>query len=513
MKPSEFRSLADVVEYQARLRPASVALVDEDEVSYAQLSTRVDSVASALLAGGVTTGSRVAIMSKNSARFFECLFGVLRAGAVCAPLNWRLSEVEILTILQDFRPSVVLYEDEFAEVMRASMEEYAAAYVALEDAAFRTWLGAAVPVELPATADLADTAVVMYTSGTTGRPKGVMLPHASFAKYCVEGPEVPHWWAMGPEDVSAVAMPTFHAGGLEAALRSIFSGGKAIIMREFTPGLLLDVIETHRPSVVSLVPTALQMTLRQPRADLVDFRCIRTFFYGASPIAADLLVDGLERMDCNFVQCYGMTETNSTVVALPPEDHDERLGERMRSAGRPIANVELRVVDSEGNDTRPHEVGEILIHTAYCMTGYWERPDETAAAIDAEGWLHTGDAGYLDQDGYLYIHDRVKDMIVSGGENVYPAEVESVMFGHPDLAEVAVVGAPDPVWGEAVNAFVVLEPGAVFDEQKVIAWTRRRLAGYKTPKRVMAVDSLPKNAAGKMLKHMLRQTADDPTAV
>jgi long-chain acyl-CoA synthetase len=255
-----------------------------------------------------------------------------------------------------------------------------------------------------------------------------------------------------------------------------------------------------------MVPAAMQIVVRHPRAREVDYSRIKYILYGASPIPLDLLRECMEVFGCGFVQMYGMTETTGTIVALPPEDHDPAGNPRMRSAGKPLPGVEVVILDDAGNRLKPGEVGEIATRSMANMAGYWNLPDATAKTIDAEGWLRTGDAGYMDEDGYVYIHDRVKDMIISGGENIYPAEVENAIFGHPDVADVAVIGVPDAKWGEAVKAIVVKKPGRAPTAENIIAFARERIAAYKAPKSVDFIDALPRNPSGKILRRELRET-------
>jgi acyl-CoA synthetase (AMP-forming)/AMP-acid ligase II len=251
------------------------------------------------------------------------------------------------------------------------------------------------------------------------------------------------------------------------------------------------------------VPAAMQFVVRQKRARHVDFSRLKYMFYGASPIPAALLKECIEVFKCGFVQMYGMTETTGTIVALPPEDHVEGL-DRMRSAGKALPGIELAILDADGKRSPPGEVGEIATRSGSNMVGYWNLPEATAKTLDSDGWLRTGDAGYMDKDGYLYIHDRIKDMIISGGENIYPAEVESAICDHPDVAEAAVIGIPDDKWGEAVKAIVVMKPGKSASATDIINFTRERIAGFKTPKSVDFLEALPRNPSGKILRRNLR---------
>jgi len=282
-------------------------------------------------------------------------------------------------------------------------------------------------------------------------------------------------------------------------------GAKSIVVRDFDPGHILDLIEREKINKLFLVPAALQALVMHPRAREIDYSHVKYISYGASPIPLALLRECVEVFGCGFVQMYGMTETTGTIVALPPEDHTMEENAKMRSAGKPLPGVEVMILDGEGKRLAAHEVGEIAIRSASNMKGYWNLPDATAATIDKDGWLRTGDAGYLDEDGYLYIHDRVKDMIISGGENVYPAEVENAIYGHPEVAEVAVIGVPSQRWGEEVKAVIVAKAGHTPREDDVIAWARERIAAFKAPKSIEIIDAFPRTATGKVLRRELKE--------
>jgi long-chain acyl-CoA synthetase len=285
----------------------------------------------------------------------------------------------------------------------------------------------------------------------------------------------------------------------------LFNGAKGVVAREFDPFKVLDFIEGDHISKMFMVPAALQIVVRQPRARQVDYSRLKYILYGASPIPLDLLRECMEVFGCGFCQQYGMTETCGTIVYLPPEDHDPAGTPRMRAAGLPMPGVEVKVMDEAGAAVATGAVGEVAIRSVSNMVGYWNLPDATAATVGADGWLRTGDAGYLDADGYLFIHDRVKDMIISGAENIYPAEVESAVYGHPAVAEVAVIGVPDDQWGEAVKAVVVLKPDMAATAEDIIAFARTRIAAFKAPKTVDFIDALPRNASGKILRRELRE--------
>jgi acyl-CoA synthetase (AMP-forming)/AMP-acid ligase II len=268
---------------------------------------------------------------------------------------------------------------------------------------------------------------------------------------------------------------------------------------------VFDQIVEHRISKLMMVPTAMQIAVRHPRARTTDFSFLQYIYYGGAPLPAALLAECVDVFRCGFVQMYGMTETSGTITALAPEDHDPAKGARMRSVGRPLAGVAIKIIDEAGAQVPVGTTGEIATRSVANMSGYFENPAATAETVDAQGWLRTGDAGSVDDEGFLYLHDRVKDMIISGGENIYPAEVENAIFGHPAVSEVAVIGVPDEKWGEVVKAVIVPVAGAPHDAASVIAWAAQRLARYKLPKSIDWVESLPRNHTGKVLRRELRQ--------
>jgi long-chain acyl-CoA synthetase len=319
--------------------------------------------------------------------------------------------------------------------------------------------------------------------------------------------DIARQWRFSPESVNLAMMPMFHIAGAGWSMVGLYHGCRTVVLRDVDPVRILQVIPQHRVTNAFMVPAVIQFLLMTPGVEDTDFSSLRTLVYGASPISERVLVDGMERFGCEFVQVYGLTETTGAITQLDGADHDpEDRPHLLRSCGRPYPWVEVRVVDpNDGTDKPVGEVGELWTRSRQNMAGYWANPQATAEAITPDGWFRTGDAGYLDADGYLYLHDRVKDMIVSGGENVYPAEVENVLMKHPDVADVAVIGVPDDRWGEAVKAIVVAAPGAQAGEEELIAFARESLAGYKLPKSVDFTDVLPRNPSGKLLKRELRE--------
>lgn len=478
--------------------------------SFAELEKKIDTIAAALDASGIGGGDHICYLGKNSAVFFFLLFAAARAGAVMVPIGWRLAPAEVKYIVGDTGARLLFHDRDHAGLAAdavAALSKSPERIGIEDDKDWTDWLARGAGEAPPPTADHPDRAFIqLYTSGTTGRPRGVMLSARNFYGMRVRCRDIGvDWDQWTQDDVALIAMPVSHVGGAGYGIMTLFHGATGLVMREFSPQGLLRSISDDRVSKFFIVPTALQMAIRDPLAAGTDFSRIRHILYGASPMPLPLLVEALAVIGAGMCQQYGMTETAGTVVALEPRDHDPEGNSRMRSAGRPLPGVDVKIVDTSGEIVPLGTIGEIMLRSDANMLGYWNLPDETAATIDTENWLRTGDAGYLDADGYVFICDRVKDMICSGGENVYAAEVESVLFGHPSVSEAAVIGVPHDKWGEAVKAIVVLRPGETLLADDLLAWTRQSLAGYKVPKSVDFVLALPKNPAGKVLKYVLRK--------
>lgn len=499
MLTPRFDHLSQVAAAQAALHPAKAALVCEGvTITYRHLSARVAQVANALLASGVGKGDRIAVVARNNAEFYEILLAVGSIGAVLVPVNWRLASPEIAWILDDCDARLVIAGHEFV----SCVDDRTTLTFEHNYASWRDVQSTSMP--LPGGGP-DDVAVQIYTSGTTGRPKGAMLSHrALLANRSLPVEQQPEWNRWTGDDVSLIVMPQFHIGGTGFGLQTLCAGATGLVHREFDAGAVLDAVSHDRLSKIFTVPSAIAILLAHPKARSTDYSRIRTMVYGASPIALDLLREAMAVFGCGFVQQYGMTEMCGTICALPPEDHDPEGNAKMRSAGKPLEGVEIRILGPNGECLAPGHVGEIAIRSVTAMTGYWNQPDASSAVFTADGFFRSGDAGTLDDEGYLTIVDRLKDMIVTGGENVYPAEVEAVLRRHPAVADVAVIGVPDEKWGEAVKAVVVPKAGRTLDHSELLAWARSHLAGYKLPKSVDQIAELPRNASGKVLHRELR---------
>jgi acyl-CoA synthetase (AMP-forming)/AMP-acid ligase II len=502
-------TLADIARHHARVRPDRIALTFEGRgTTFADLDRRASRVANGLRADGLEPGARIALLDKNSDAFFEILFGAAKAGMVLVAVNWRLAPPEVAYVVNDARAEILFVGRDFFRLVEKIRDELTTVQTVVAlDAEHASWEPYAAWRDRRPEADPGlpldpdDTAIQMYTSGTTGHPKGAELTHANLLALLPAATRELGTW--DDADVSLVAMPLFHIAGSGWALVGLYAGARNVVLREVAPAEILRAIPAERVTKALFVPAVMLFLLQTPGSETTDFASLRLIVYGASPIPLDLLRRALQVFRCDFAQVYGLTETTGAVTYLGPEEHQLEGAPRMRSCGRPLPTAEIRVVDPEGRDCPPGEVGEIVVRSRQVMKGYWRRPRETAGAI-RDGWFHSGDAGYFDEDGYLYVHDRLKDMIVSGGENVYPAEVESALFGHPAVADVAVIGVPDDRWGEAVMALVVRKPGTAVTAEALVAHARLHIAGYKVPKSVAFVDALPRNPTGKLLKRELR---------
>ncbi len=495
----------EFITHWARERPDRVAMREDDRVmSYADLEERTGRVASALLAAGLRKGDRIAWIGKNSDLYFTLFFGAARAGIVMAPIGWRLSPVEWAFIVGDTRAKIVFTGPGFDDAAGQLAGKFDHAPQIIGADAARAMIDGAERVTFdPSGPD--DAVLQLYTSGTTGNPKGAVLTNTNLFALRKNSADLDMPYTRWEDDEAVlVAMPCAHIGGTGLGIMALAAGLPGVILAEFNPDGVFDAVEHHGVTRFFIVPAALQMLLLHPRCASVDYGRLKYILYGAAPIPLDLLRQCIKMFGAQFIQAYGMTETTGTICMLPPEDHDPEGNKRMRSAGKPLPGVEIRILGPDGEEVPTGEVGEVVTRSSNNMQGYWNLPDATARTMTGEGWIHTGDAGYMDEDGYLYIHDRMKDMIISGGENVYPAEVESAIYGHPAVQEVAVIGIPDAKWGETVKAVVVAKPGMTVDAEDIIAWARERIAAFKAPRSVDVIEALPRNASGKILRKDLR---------
>lgn len=502
---TRLKTLADVPRFHAAASGAAVAISFEGRsTTYADLHEASSRVANGLRLMGVGPGDRVAVLDKNVDRFFEIWLGAAKCNAVIVPVNARLASPEVAYIVKDSSAKVLFVGEIFAplvEQVRGELQNLKAVIVINEH--YEAWRNGQDWSDAVTSGALDDVCMQLYTSGTTGHPKGVQLSNRNILSGMSD--TLAAWGHWSSHDVALVAMPLFHIAGCGVGMLSLVAGLRIVLVREFVPQHVISLIEEERITVSFMVPAMIKFILEDKGIADADLSSIRCIVYGASPIPLALLQSALSRLEAtSFIQIYGLTETTGGITVLSAEDHRCPDGAHMKSCGRPIAGVELRIEGADGNAVNLGEVGEILCRTIKNMKGYWNRDAETARTL-RDGWLRTGDAGYIDAAGYLFIHDRVKDMIVSGGENIYPAEVENAIFGHPAVADVAVIGVPDERWGEAVKAVIVLKPGQKEDSAEILKYARERIAGYKVPKSIDYAETLPRNSTGKILKRELRE--------
>ena len=494
--------------------PEGIATIDGDRRrSWREIGERVARLAGGLLELGVKRGDRVAVLMLNSDRYLELYLGIAWAGAVIVPTNIRWSHAEIEDSLRDCRASALVVDKAFAamgvELARAVSLELIYADDDAGPAEARDYekliaTSQPVPDAMSAREELAG---IFYTGGTTGRSKGVMLSHANIVSNAL------HMLSEGllPDGTIYLnAAPMFHLANGGAMFASLIGGGTNVIVRTFNPELVMTAIEKEKVTATLIVPTMIQMLVDHPLFQTADLSSLMRIMYGASPISEALLNRAMWGLPGTaFHQLYGMTELSPLATHLPWDQHTGEAAEkknRQRACGRAAIGCEVRIVGADRKPVAPGVVGEVAVRGQNVMMGYWERPEETANAV-VDGWMHTGDGGYMDEEGYVYLVDRVKDMIISGGENVYSMEVENVIAQHPAVSQCAVIGIPSERWGETVHAFVIPNAGSNINAAEIIAFCKERIAGYKCPRSVdVRTEPFPLSGAGKVLKRELRRT-------
>jgi fatty-acyl-CoA synthase len=505
--------LHDFLEYRARIQPEAVfATLGARSLDYAAADAEANRIANALAAAGLGPGDRAAILAKNCIEYVLFYYGASKAGVVPVPLNYRLAPPEWAWILNDARARLLVARGDLAHAVAALRRE-------VEGVERWVAVGAEVPGWEPWESFLAEKASTpprhraspgddlyqMYTSGTTGRPKGAVLSQGAVSA---------NLWQAGlqfggvPGERVLIVAPLYHAAAAITSFVTVQAGGSLFIQEDYDPAAVVRALSEERIALALLVPAMIQFCLLAvPDAAQREYPQLRLIVYGASAISDAVLRQAVETFRCDFLQAYGMTETTAVATNLLPADHRRALQEDPRlllSCGRPILGTQVRVVDEQDRDLPAGAIGQILIRGPQLMKGYWKRDEATRDALRG-GWMHTGDAGILDERGYLYIQDRVNDMIVSGGENVYPREIEEALHQHPAVADAAAIGVPDERWGEAVKAVVVLRQGGAANERELLDFCRARLAGFKCPRSVDFVQALPRNPSGKVLKRELRE--------
>jgi acyl-CoA synthetase (AMP-forming)/AMP-acid ligase II len=498
--------IAAVIEGWAAQRPDALAVSFEGvDRTWAQLLRRVHQLASALRASGIRPGHRIAVLDLNHPAAVELTLACAQIGAACAVVNFRLAPPEIVYVITDSRARLLFVGPECAAAVKELSDVERVIQIGGGGDEYEAWLDAHEPDPNHHASTPDDCFLQLYTSGTTGFPKGTMLTHRSMLAHSAN---VAADASLGPSDVLQVAMPLFHVGGMSYAMIALSCGATIKMLRTPDPVAVLDMLEHDGITHTFLVPALLAMMMRVPGVGDRTFPTLRGVYYGASPMPLPVLRACLAVFPGRMAQVYGMTEASGVVTSLQAADHnDPTVAHRLVSAGTPIRGVEIEIRDPlTGREVAIGEPGEVWVRTEQLMSGYWGKPDATAAAITADGWLRTGDGGHVDADGYVYVTDRIKDMIISGGENIYPAEIERVLAEHRCVGDCAVIGVPDERWGEVPKAVVVAAPGQTVDVDALLAYCREHLASFKCPKSVDVLDELPRNPTGKILKKDLRAT-------
>ncbi len=471
MADTEKLTFDELITHWAQEKPDQVALEqDGAALTFAELEDRSRRIVAMLAAHGVGKGDRIAWLGKNARHYFELFYSAARIGVVMVPIGWRLAAPEIAYILGDTGAKLVFIDEGFGELAAKACGELDTPPEIIDTPTAQREIAAA-PADAFDGAGPDDPVLQLYTSGTTGNPKGAVLTNANPFSLRQPAEAAAHPWSRWHADeATLICMPCAHIGGTGLGIMAIAAGIRGIVQSEFTPDGVLDGFEQGITRLF-IVPAALQMVVQHPRAKDTDMSAVKYVMYGAAPIPLDLLREAVQTIPgAGFLQCYGMTETTGTIAMLPPEDHALDGNQRMRSAGKAVPGAELKVVGEDGAELPRGEVGELICKSPSNMQGYWNLPDATRGALK-DGWMHTGDAAYMDEDGYVYIQDRIKDMIISGGENVYPAQVDSAIYGHPAVGEVAVIGVPADTWVEAVNACVLAKPASDVAAEDLITFT------------------------------------------
>jgi len=513
MNTTEFLTIATAI-----CPDKEVIVFEGKRLTYSQMDERVNRLGNALLGLGVQKGDRVAVLQVNCSQCVEVYFAVARIGAIFVPLNFRAKGNELTYMLNSSEANTLFVGERYVDLVNSIKPElpHLKNLIAIDGKAegmlyYEDILASASADEIFTEIDDQDTSILMYTAGTTGFPKGVMLSHNSFSVYVLENvsPADPE-----TEEKNVLTVPLYHVAGIQAMMAAVYGGRTLVMQRQFEPGEWMELVEKEKVGRAMMVPTMLKQLMEHPDFSKRDLSSMQVITYGAAPMPPEVIKRAVELFPgVSFINAFGQTETASTITTLGPEDHMitgsgeelEKKLKRLSSIGRPMSDVEMQVVDEEGKPLPPNEVGEIVARGPRVMSGYWKDEEKTEKTIDKDGWVHTGDMGYVDEDGYFFLAGRATDMIIRGGENISPEEVETVLSSYPKIDEVAVIGINDEEWGEVPMAVVVLKEAGSATPEEIMEYCRANLASFKRPRSVVFVDELPRNPMGKVLKRALRE--------
>lgn len=502
------------------IAPDMTAIVFEGKAfTYADLSERVNRLANALLHLDVKKGDMVAVLQVNCNEFIETYFAAAKVGAIFVPLNFRAKAEELSYMIANCEAKVLFVGERYVDMvnqMRSKLPQtkHFICYEGKKEdmLGYEDLLSSSSPEEVFTDIDDNDITILMYTAGTTGRPKGVPLTHNSFSTYVLDNVT-----PVDPDiaETNILTMPLYHVAGIQAIMAAVYGGRTLAIMRQFEVKEWMKTVQQEKANRAMLVPTMLKRVIDDPDFADYDLSSLKVITYGAAPMPFEVIKKAIEMFPgCMFINAFGQTETASTITTLGPEDHvltgtEEEKARKLKrlqsSIGRPMADVEIKIVDDQGKELPTGEVGEILAKGPRVMSGYWKDTEKTAKALTKDGWLHTGDKGYMDEEGYVYLAGRGDDMIIRGGENISPEEIENILYAHPKVDECAVIGVSDAEWGQEPKAIIALKKGQECDPEELMEFCRQKLASFKRPRYVCFIEELPKTSTGKILKRDLRQ--------
>ncbi len=513
MSTEKIMLVGDIPGRNAGFYPHKTAIIEgKTKLTFAQFKERVNRLGQAILGLGLVKGDRIAVLNHNCHQYIELYFALARIGVPVVPLNYRYNANELLYVLRDSGARSIIFGKEYLPAIENIKKENSPLehFICINDSLpgmknYEEIISEASANEPSVTVEEEDIAILGYTGGTTGKPKGVMTTHRNIITSCYNTAVER---ALTPNAIFLNVPPLFHAGGANSMFAFSFLGATNVILDSFNIEGLLKAIQDYKVTHLVFVPTMILSLLEYPNIGAHDLKSLKTVYYGTAPISIEPLKKMMKLLKCEFSQTYGMTETFVPISILKPEDHvlegsaeDYR---RMFSAGREVSGVQVKIVDDQGKEVETGQIGEIVVKGKNVMKGYWNQPELTREVLK-DGWLYTGDMGKMDELRYIYIIDRKKDMIISGGENIYAKEVEDVLSAHPAVAQAVVIGVPDDKWGEAVKGLVIKKKGAEVNEEELISFCKTRLASYKKPKSIEFVNDFPKSTAGKVLKRELRQ--------